>query len=53
MERKDFFGKVSEIVGVGYAKISEESVNSSENRIMDLLNHKAIPKEPFDELTIQ
>jgi O-phospho-L-seryl-tRNASec:L-selenocysteinyl-tRNA synthase len=50
---KDFFSKAAEIVGSSYAKISEESVNSSENRILDLLNHRALPKEPFDELTIQ
>ena len=30
MEKKDFFAKASEIVGKGYAKISEDSVNSSE-----------------------
>ncbi len=53
MDKKDFFAKASEIVGQGYAKISEQSVNSSENQIMDLLNHRAIPKQPFDELTIQ
>jgi len=53
MEKKDFFAKASEIVGVGYGKISEQSVNSSDNLVMDLLNHRAVPKQPFDELTIQ
>lgn len=52
MERKDFFAKAAEIVGAGYAKISEQSVNSSENQIMDLLNHRALPQHPLDELTI-
>jgi hypothetical protein len=32
MEKKDqFFVKAAEIVGKGYAKISEESVNTVEN----------------------
>lgn len=53
MEKKDFFSKAAEIVGQNYAKIAEESINSSENKIMDLLNHRAIPKEPFDKLTIE
>lgn len=52
MEKKDFFAKASEIIGVGYAKLSEQSVNSSENQIMDLLNHRAVPQEPLNELTI-
>jgi O-phospho-L-seryl-tRNASec:L-selenocysteinyl-tRNA synthase len=53
MERKDpFFQKAAEIVGKGYAKISEDSVNTVENAIMDLLNHRAIPKDGWDELTI-
>lgn len=54
MERRDpFFAKAAEIVGKGYAKISEDSVNTVENAIMDLLNHRAIPKEGLDGLTIQ
>lgn len=52
MEKKDFFSKASEIVGKSYAKISEDNFNSSENKILDLLNHRALPKEPFDDLTI-
>lgn len=29
--KQDFFSKAAEIVGKGYAKISEESVNTVEN----------------------
>eukprot|EP00347_Sterkiella_histriomuscorum_P002421 403368218 len=47
-----FFEKASEIVGVGYAKLAQQSVQTSENLIMDLLNHRSVPKEGFDELTI-
>ena len=52
MDKKDFFAKAAEIVGKNYAKLSEDSVNSVDNQIMDLLNHRAMPVEPFDELTI-
>ena len=31
MDKKDFFAKAAEIVGKGYAKISEDSVNTVEN----------------------
>ena len=51
--KKDFFAKAGEIVGKGYAKVSEDSVNTMENQIMDLLNHRAIPKEGWDRLTIE
>ena len=34
----DFFRAAANIVGNSYAKQAEESCNSSENRIMDLLN---------------
>jgi O-phospho-L-seryl-tRNASec:L-selenocysteinyl-tRNA synthase len=53
VEKKDFFAKASEIVGKGYAKISEDSVNTVENQIMDLLNHRAIPRDGWDRLTIE
>ena len=33
--------------------MAEESINSSDNKIMDLLNHRAMPKEPFNKLTIE
>ena len=53
VDKKDFFSKAADIVGKGYAKISEDSVNTVENQIMDLLNQRAIPKEGWDRLTIE
>lgn len=49
---KDFFSQAIDIVGKGYSKISQDNYNSSENQLLDLLNHRSIPKDPFDKLTI-
>jgi hypothetical protein len=52
VEKSDFFSKAAEIVGVGYAKLAHDSVNTAEKQIMELLNHRAMPVEPFKEITI-
>jgi hypothetical protein len=47
-----FFAKASEIVGKGYAKIAEDSVNTVEKSIMELLDHRALPEHGWDDITI-
>lgn len=51
-KKKDFFATSAAIVGKNYALISSENWQSSENRILDLLNQRCLPKEPFDHVTI-
>ncbi len=51
--KKDFFAKAIELVGKGYARVSEDSVNTVENQIMDLMNQRAVPKEGWDRLSIE
>ena len=52
-QKKDFFTQAALIVGVNYSELAKENISSSENKILDLLNHKCIPREPFDRLTIE
>mmetsp|Transcript_5901 Transcript_5901/g.9575 ORF Transcript_5901/g.9575 Transcript_5901/m.9575 type:complete len:118 (+) Transcript_5901:17-370(+) len=52
-KKKDFFTAAQGIVGQNYATLAKENVSTSENLIQDLLNHRALPKEPWDSLTIQ
>ena len=52
-KKKDFFETSAAIVGKNYALISSENWQSSENRILDLLNQRCMPKEPFDRVTIE
>jgi len=47
-----FFQAASEIVGENYAHMGEDNCNSSEKKILNLLNQRVMPKEPFDTLTI-
>ena len=49
----EFFRAASEIVGVNYAHVAEDNCNSSENKILNLMNQRSVPKEPFDVLTIE
>ena len=50
---EDFFKDASKLVGAPYASLAKESCQTAEGRISDLLNQRASPKEPFDELTIR
>ncbi len=47
-----FFAKAADIVGKGYAKIAEDSVNTVDRSIMELLDHRALPEHPWDEITV-
>ena len=48
-----FFAAAAQHVGQNYASIASDAWNTGENTIADLLNQRALPREPLDELTIQ
>ena len=52
-ENVAFFGKAAEMVGKGYAKIAQESVKTVERQVMDLMNHRAMPVEGWERITIE
>jgi hypothetical protein len=52
MENQEFFKAAGKIVGVDYSKLSQESVQTSEKQIINLLNQRAMPEEPWSVLTI-
>lgn len=51
--QSSFFKAAAKVVNANYALLSQENVHSSENQITDLLNHRAMPKQPFDPLTVE
>jgi len=38
---------------MGYAKLANDSLNSAENKIMDLLNHRSLPAEGWSDSMIR
>jgi len=40
-------------VGTSYAKISNDNLNSAENRILNLLNQRCLPEEGWPDETIR
>ena len=52
-KQDQFFTAAAQHVGQNYASIASDAWNTGENTIADLLNQRALPREPLDELTIQ
>jgi O-phospho-L-seryl-tRNASec:L-selenocysteinyl-tRNA synthase len=53
MEQNKFTKAAGELVGPGYAKLANDSLNSAENSILDLLNQRNLPAEGWPDQLIR
>lgn len=49
MEQSKFTKAAGELVGAGYAKLANDSLNSAENSILDLLNQRCLPADGWSD----
>jgi hypothetical protein len=53
MEQSKFTKAAADLVGLSYAKLANDNLNSAENSIMDLLHQRSLPTEGWSEQLIR